>query len=71
MAVDKWRCYLQRGPFTIKTDHKSLCHLDDQILGTELQQKVMTKLMRLQYTFQYGSEWTMWLLMLFLESNPK
>lgn len=53
MAVDKWRCYLQRGPFIIKTDHKSLCHLDDQILGTELQQKAMTKLMGLQYSFQY------------------
>nr|ABF94845.1 retrotransposon protein, putative, unclassified [Oryza sativa Japonica Group] len=53
MAVDKWRCYLQRGPFIIKTYHKILCHLDDQILGTELQQKAMTKLMGLQYSFQY------------------
>lgn len=34
MAVDKWRAYLQRGPFTIKTDHKSLCCLDDQVLHT-------------------------------------
>lgn len=37
MAVDKWRCYLQRCPFTIRTDHKSLCHLNDQVLGTDLQ----------------------------------
>lgn len=29
MAVDKWRSYLQRGPFTIVTDHKSLCTLGD------------------------------------------
>jgi hypothetical protein len=53
MAVDKWRCYLQRCPFIIRTDHKSLCHLNDQVLGTDLQQKAMTKLMGLQYTFQY------------------
>ena len=30
MAVDRWRSYLQRGPFTIVTDHKSLCNLGDQ-----------------------------------------
>ncbi len=53
MLVEKWRCYLQRVPFVIKTDHKSLCNLNDQILGTELQQKVMTKLMGLQHSFQY------------------
>lgn len=53
MAVDKWRCYLQRCPFTIRIDHKSSCHLNDQVLGTELQQKAMTKLMGLQYNFQY------------------
>jgi hypothetical protein len=27
MAVEKWRCYLSRGPFVIRTDHRSLCHL--------------------------------------------
>jgi hypothetical protein len=27
MAVDKWRTYLPKKPFVIKTDHKSLCHL--------------------------------------------
>lgn len=30
MAVEKWRQYLQRGPFLILTDHKSLCTLSDQ-----------------------------------------
>ena len=35
MAVDRWRPYLQRGPFTIVTDHKSLCNLADQQLDTE------------------------------------
>lgn len=58
MAVDKWRPYLLIGPFTIKTDHQSLCHLDDQVLVSELQKKAMTKLIGLQYKFQYkkGSE---------------
>jgi hypothetical protein len=27
MAVDKWRPYLSRQPFLIKTGHKSMCHL--------------------------------------------
>jgi hypothetical protein len=54
MAVDKWRAYLQRGPFIIKTDHKSLCCLEDQVLHTELQRKAMTKLIGLQYKFQYN-----------------
>jgi hypothetical protein len=53
MAIDKWRSYLIRGPFTIKIDHQSLCHLDDQVLGSELQKKAMTKLIGLQYKFQY------------------
>ena len=53
MVVDKWRAYLLRGPFVIKTDHQSLCHLDDQVLGFELQRKAMTKLIGLQYRFQY------------------
>ena len=53
MAVDKWRAYLQRGPFLILTDHKSLCNLGDQQLDTELQRKAMTKLVGLQFKFQY------------------
>ncbi|XP_071683315.1 uncharacterized protein [Lolium perenne] len=44
MAVDKWRAYLQRGPFIIYTDHKSLCNLGDQQLDTDLQRKAMAKL---------------------------
>ena len=31
MTINKWRPYLQRAPFTILTDHKSLVHLQDQI----------------------------------------
>lgn len=53
IAIEKWRSYLQRGPFVIRTDHKSLCHLEDQVLTSELQKKAMTKLIGLQYKFQY------------------
>lgn len=52
-AVDKWRSYLQRNQFIIKTDHKSLCHLQDQNLSTDLQRKAMAKLAELQFKFQY------------------
>lgn len=53
MAIDHWRTYLQRGPFIIFTDHKSLCALGDQQLGTELQRKAMSKLVGLQFEFRY------------------
>lgn len=53
MAIDKWRAYLQRGPFTIVTDHKSLCNLEDQQLETDLQRKSMSKLVGLQFKFRY------------------
>jgi hypothetical protein len=53
MAVDKWRAYLQRGPFVILTDHKSLCNLRDQQLDTDLQRRAMSKLVGLQFRFQY------------------
>lgn len=58
MAVEKWRPYLIRGPLIIKTDHQSLCSLGDQVLTTDLQKKAMTKLVGLQFQFQYrkGSE---------------
>lgn len=57
MAVDEWRCYLQRGAFIIRTDHKSLCYLQDQTLSTDWQ-KAMAKLAGLQFKLQYkeGSE---------------
>ena len=40
MAIDRWRAYLQRAPFVIVTDHKSLCSLGEQQLDTELQRGV-------------------------------
>jgi hypothetical protein len=36
MAIDKWRPYLSRQPIIIRTYHKSLCHLQDQSLSTEM-----------------------------------
>jgi hypothetical protein len=27
MVVDKWRCYIHKNPFLIKTDHQSICYL--------------------------------------------
>jgi hypothetical protein len=53
LAVDKWRQYLQRGPFLILTDHKSLCNLSEQQLTTDLQRKAMAKLVGLQFQFKY------------------
>ena len=58
MAVERWRPYLQRGEFLIRTDHQSLTFLDDQVLHPTLQRKAMTRLMGLQFKIVYkkGSE---------------
>jgi hypothetical protein len=53
MAVERWRSYLQRAGFVIKTDHHSLTYLDDQQLHTTLQHKAMTKMMELQFKIIY------------------
>jgi hypothetical protein len=53
LAVDHWRSYLMSGEFTIRTDHRSLVHLDDQRLTTPWQQKAMNKLLGLQYKICY------------------
>lgn len=53
LAVDHWRSYLMQSEFLIKTDQKSLIHLDDQRLTTPWQQKALTKLMGLQYKLCY------------------
>jgi hypothetical protein len=53
MAVDKWGTYFARQPFIIRTDHKSLCHLQDQSLSTDMQRKAMAKLSGLQFKLQY------------------
>lgn len=58
MAVDHLRPYLQHGHFTIKTNQKSLIHLDDQRLTSSQQPKAYTKLLGLNYKICYkkGSE---------------
>jgi hypothetical protein len=67
MDVDKWRSYLHNNTFIIRTDHQSLCHLQDQTLSTELQRKAMRKLARLQFKFDYKKALiTLWQ-MLYLE----
>jgi hypothetical protein len=53
MAVEKWRQYLQRGEFVIKTDHKSLSYLTEQNLHSEMQRKAMIRLMGLQFKVFY------------------
>ena len=53
MAVEKWRSYLQRQEFTIRTDHKSLSYLTEQNLQSDLQRKAMTRLMGLQFKVVY------------------
>lgn len=53
LAVERWRPYLQRAEFLIKTDHHSLCYLDDQLLQSPLQRKAMARLMGLQFKIIY------------------
>jgi hypothetical protein len=53
MAVEKWRSYLQRQEFLIRTDHKSLSYLTEQNLHSEMQRKAMTRLMGLQFKVVY------------------
>ena len=53
LALDHWRSYLQHAEFHILTDQKSLVQLLKQRLYTPWQQKVFTKLIRLQYQIMY------------------
>lgn len=53
MAVERWRSYLQRGEFIIKTDHQSLTYLEDQTLHSTMQRKAMARLMGLQFRIKY------------------
>lgn len=53
MAVEQWRQYLQHGEFLIRTDQKSLIHLEEQRLTIVWQQKAFTKLLGLQYRICY------------------
>lgn len=53
LAIDHWRSYLQHSEFTIKTDQKSLVHLDDQRLSTPIQHKALTRLLALNFKIVY------------------
>ena len=53
LAVEQWRPYLQFGEFVIKTDQRSLVHLEEQRLHTPWQQKAFTKFLGLQYRICY------------------
>lgn len=44
MAVDKWRSYLQRGPFLILTDHKKLMHIGRTTIGDRTTAKSYDKI---------------------------
>jgi len=57
MAVEKWRQYLQRQEFIIRTDYQSLAYLTEQNLHSELQRKAMTRLMGLQFRVVYRKGW--------------
>jgi hypothetical protein len=63
MAVERWRPYLQRQEFIIRTDHHSLSYLTEQNLHSETQRKAMTRLMGLQFKVIYKKGKTTWLLM--------
>jgi hypothetical protein len=49
MVVKKWRQYLQRQEFIIRTDHKGLFYLSEENLHSEMQRKAITILMGLQF----------------------
>lgn len=53
MAVEQWRAYLHHNEFIIRTDQRSLVHLDDHRLTTPWQQKAFTKLLGLRYKILY------------------
>lgn len=57
LAVDQWRSYLQYVEFIIRTDQRSLVHLEEQRMVTPWQQKAQTKLMgaAIQDSIQEGA----------------
>ncbi|GJW83607.1 ty3-gypsy retrotransposon protein [Tanacetum coccineum] len=52
-AVYKWRQYLLECRFIIRTDHKSMKELMQQVIQTPLQQKYVRKLMRFDFEIEY------------------
>ena len=52
-AVQKWRHYLLPKKFIIRTDHRSLTYILEQILSTAFQQKWLVKLMEFDFNIEY------------------
>ncbi|PWA58030.1 hypothetical protein CTI12_AA406450 [Artemisia annua] len=52
-AVYKWRQYLLGRRFTIRTDHKSIKELMQQVIQTPLQQKYVRKLLGFDFDIEY------------------
>ena len=52
-TVRKWRPYLFRKPFMIKTDHQSLKYLLKQRIDTPMQQRWITKLLGYSFIIDY------------------
>ncbi|XP_042958052.1 uncharacterized protein LOC122293563 [Carya illinoinensis] len=52
-AVAKWRPYLLGGVFQVKTDQQALKYLLEQRVGTETQQKWLSKLIGYDFTIDY------------------
>ncbi|GFS36789.1 hypothetical protein Acr_00g0048060 [Actinidia rufa] len=52
-AVAKWRHYLLGNQFVIKTDHRSLKHLMNQVIQTPEQHHYLSKLLGFNYTIVY------------------
>lgn len=53
LAVNHWRPYLQHSKFLIRTDQRSLVHLEEQRLNTPWQRKAFSKLLGLRFQIVY------------------
>ncbi|GKC47039.1 ty3-gypsy retrotransposon protein [Tanacetum coccineum] len=52
-AIYKWRQYLVGRQFIVRTDHKSIKELMQQVIQTSLQQKYVRKLMGFDFVIEY------------------
>ena len=55
-VIAKWRHYLLGREFIIKTDHKSLKYLMDQVIQTPEQHQYLSKLPGFNYSIVYKPE---------------
>uniref|UniRef100_A0A2N9H581 Reverse transcriptase/retrotransposon-derived protein RNase H-like domain-containing protein n=1 Tax=Fagus sylvatica TaxID=28930 RepID=A0A2N9H581_FAGSY len=55
-SVKKWKPYLFATIFTIKTDQQSLKHILEQRVGTPMQQKWISKLLRYHFVVEYKQD---------------